>query len=103
VIHYILDINQKTFEDNSLHRAFIEYYFSQVKTAPQTRYHATDENNIMSRRHSSGKPDRAFTKKWIFESEEFREVAFIVGAARKNNLFPRNSLFTYEADNPCVF
>jgi NAD(P)H-flavin reductase len=56
----------------------------------------------MPLRHSSGKPDRAFTKKWIFESEDFREVAFIVGVARKNDLLLRDPLIAYEADNPFV-
>jgi hypothetical protein len=36
----------------------------------------------------STRPDYAFTRKWIFESEEFLQMVFIIGVASKLHLSP---------------
>jgi hypothetical protein len=57
----------------------------------------------MWNRHSTTRPDYAFTRNWIFESEDFLQMAFIIGVASKLHLFPfhvcsgRDSSVPYES------
>jgi hypothetical protein len=54
-------------------------------------------------RYSTTRPDYAFTRKWIFESEEFLQMVFIIGVASKLHLSPFDiSIFALNMIHPSL-